>query len=236
MWDDVRNLPLLVKLIFLRLFPFFLGLLISTCASRYYLTLVSPGITSETRLKKQTDLRMEEASFYGPWAYSHTTFYIEKSQLSKVLDDPNNTVFQSKEKFLLRKGDVSQLHLLFEFCYDKSKQIDIEKDMENYRFQLNGVDPTEKLVYLYPYSYFKKGKKFRQRFPFYERLAYPREHILITTGYDQLYCVRTLLGFDLTIEKQGKNLFEVTTPRNQLLYYEYEMDKEFVRFKDEEIN
>ncbi|WP_244242869.1 hypothetical protein [Leptospira bouyouniensis] len=227
---------MIVEKYLIRLVPFFLGLFFITCTSQYYLTLISPGITSDVRLKKQTDLRMEEASFYGPWFYSHTTFYIEKSQLPKVLEDPNNTVFQPKEKFILKKGDDSQLHLLFEFCYDKSKQIDIEKDMENYRFQLNGVDPSEKLVYLYPYSYFKKGKTFRRRFPFYERLAYPREHILITTGYDQLYCVRTLLRFDPSIEKRGYNHFEVITPRNQYLYYEYEMEKEFVRFTEEEIN
>ncbi|WP_244241653.1 hypothetical protein [Leptospira jelokensis] len=219
-----------------RFIPLLLGLSAVTCTSPYYLTLVSPGITSESRLTKQTDLRMEEASFYGSWAYSHTAFYIDQTQLPKVLDDPNNAVFQPKEMFLLKESSDTQSHILFEYCYDKTKPIAIEKDMKNYRFQLNGEDPIENLVYLYPYSYSKKGKVFRKRFPFYERLAHPNDKILITNGFDQLYCVRTLLSFDKTKEKQGLNRFTVTTPRNQHLFYEYEMREKFVTFKEEEIN
>lgn len=236
MWDDVSQFPMFLNGVGMRWFPLVLGLSIFTCTSPYYLTLVSPGITSESRLTKQTDVRMEEASFYGSWAYSHTAFYIDKSELPKVLEDPNNTVFHPKEMFHSKNNHDSHLHILFEYCYDKTKQINIESDMNQYQFQLNGRDSVDTLVFLYPYSYSKKGKLFRKRFPFYERLTYPNEKILITTGFDQLFCVRTLLSFDQTIENQGLNRFTVTTPRNQHLFYVYEMREKFVKFKEEEIN
>lgn len=222
--------------IFIQLILTVIVLFVVSCSSPMYLTLVSPGITSEARLKKQSDLRMEEASFYGSWIYSHAAFYIDQLQLPKVLNDPNNLVFQSKEKFLIQDIDPNSIHILFEFCYDERKQINIEEDKKQYSFQLNDINPSHTIVYLYPYSYFKKGNTYRRKLPYYQSLPYPNDSILTTTGYDQLYCVRTLLSFDPSIEKRGTNRFTVTTPRNQNLFYEYEYNDQFVKFKEEEIN
>ncbi|XDD47827.1 hypothetical protein AB3N60_07060 [Leptospira sp. WS39.C2] len=181
-------------------------------------------------------IKMEEASFYGPWYYAHSTFYIEHGQLNEVLKDPNNFIMNHKEIFETVKFGKGKVWLLFEYCYDQSKPIQIDVDKELYQFEWNDQSPLSKTTYFYPYSYYKKGKRIRHKLPFYQTEPYPNDGWKRTTGYDQYFCVRNLLEFDESYQKMGKNKFKILTPREQLLYYEYQFDQKFIYYAEEEIN
>ncbi|MCW7504355.1 hypothetical protein [Leptospira paudalimensis] len=206
------------------------------CSSRYYLTIISPGVTSEYRIKSISGIRMLEASYYGTWHYAQTAFYIEPDNLDALLSDPNNFILNHKVLFDSVSKDKTLVRILFEYCYDHSKQIPIDHDKDLYQFEWNGIEPKSKITYLYPYSYYKKGKRIRQKLPFYQQERYPKNEWKQTTGYDQYYCVRSLLEFDGFLQKKGINELKVITPREQLLFYEYEHNGKFIHDSEEEIN
>ncbi|TGL21025.1 hypothetical protein EHQ42_05575, partial [Leptospira levettii] len=54
------------------------------------LTLISPGITSEYRLGKNSSIKFEESSFYGTNIYQINVFYIENENRNLIFADPNN--------------------------------------------------------------------------------------------------------------------------------------------------
>ncbi|TGK97933.1 hypothetical protein [Leptospira levettii] len=227
---NIQNM--IIRILGFFIFCFFF----QVCSSRYYLTIVSPGVTSDYRLKSIGGIRMLEAAYYGTWHYTQTAFYMEPENLDALLTDPNNHILNHKELFDSVSKDRSSVRILFEYCYDQTKPIQIDEDKEQYQFEWNGNEPKSKISYLYPYSYYKKGNRIRQKLPYYQSERYPKNEWKQTTGYDQYFCVRNLLEFDGSIQKKGTNELKVVTPREHLLYYEYEYNGKFIHDSEEEIN
>ncbi|XDD53857.1 hypothetical protein AB3N62_15450 [Leptospira sp. WS4.C2] len=213
-------------------FAIFVLFLLHACA----LTLISPGLNSNYRLNDITDLKFEEVAFYGSKHYSHSAFFIEFENLNLIINDVNNTTLNTNENLNINRFHKENIHLLYEICFDKEKEINIIEDLENHQFQLNDNSYESKISYFYPYSYFKKRDRFNKFNPFYMRNNYPADHVIQKTGTDFLLCVRTLLTFKKTDQKPNLNEFEILTPRNVHLFYSYEYKNQFIFYKNEGID
>lgn len=197
------------------------------------LTLISPGLNSHYRLDNITNIRFDEAAFYGSQHYHHSAFYIESENLKLITSDINNSTFNKEEKLAIRPFDPNKVHILYEYCFDKEKEINITEDIENHHFQLNDNSYESKISYFYPYSYYKRGSRISKKYPFYMNDDYPYKKVILKTGTDFLMCIRTILVFKKDDQKNNINEFEILTPRNSHISYSYEYNNQFVFYKNE---
>lgn len=200
------------------------------------LTLISPGLNSNYRLDNLTGIRFEEAAFYGTKHYESSVFYLEFENLKQIINDTNNATFNKEERLDLNQFYKTDIHLMFELCYNKEKEINIFEDIKNYNFQLNNHSYESKISYFYPYSFYKRGSRISKKYPFYMNDDYPLNKVILKTGPDFLMCIRTILVFKKENQINNKNEFEILTPRNVHLFYSYEYKNQFIFYKNEGID
>ena len=200
------------------------------------LTLISPGLNSNYRLDNITNIKFEEAAFYGSKHYDLSAFFIEYENLDLIINDINNTTFNKDEKMAIKDFDQNKIHLMVELCYDKEKEINIFEDIEKHYFQLNNHSYESKISYFYPYSFYKRGSRISKKCPFYMNDDYPLNKVVLKTGADFLMCIRTILVFKKENQINSKNEFEVLTPRNSHIFYSYDYNNQFVFYKNEGID
>ncbi len=203
-------------------------LLCLSCA----LTIISPGLNSNYRLNKSGVYKFQESSFYGSKFYELSAFFLEFENLKLVLDDPNNALLNKNEKLNIDQFDANNIHILFEFCYDKDIEFDIEEDLSNYQYKLNSKESISLTSYFYPYSYSVRGDFIKKFKPFYVREKYPHQQRVYTTGDDYLMCIRSILVFPKSAQNKFNSL-EILTPRETLINFSYEFDREFILYKNE---
>ncbi|MCW7475620.1 hypothetical protein [Leptospira levettii] len=192
--------------------------LIYSCNS---LTLISPGITSEYRLGKNSSIKFEESSFYGTNIYQINVFYIENENKNLVFQDPNNILDSKiKENFENNISDLDIL-LLAEVCFDKEKFKKTPSDLIYYNFELNGNRYLDKIEYICPYSYSMKGNKYSLERPLLIHDNYPNQKNVIITSDEFVTCSRTILKFNKDFQNDGKNKINIITPRNSNISFEY---------------
>lgn len=208
---------------------FYLSLL--SCLS-CALTIISPGVNSNYRLDKIGVYKFQESSFYGSKFYDLSAFFLEYENLKLVLDDPNNSLFNKEEKLNINQFEANNVNLLIEFCYDKEIEFDIENDLANYHYKLNNFEPLSSTSYFYPYSFSVRGEFIKKFKPFYVREKYPYQHRIYTTGDDYLMCIRSIVSFPKSAQNKSNSL-EILTPRNSLINFSYEFDREFILYKNE---
>ncbi len=200
------------------------------------LTLISPGITSEYLLGKNSSIKFEESSFYGTNIYQINVFYIENENRNLVFQDPNNILdYKIKENF---EKDISDLDILLlaEVCFDKEKFTKTPLDLILYDFELNGNKYLNKIEYIYPYSYSMKGNKYFLERPLLIHDNYPNQKNIIKTSDDFVTCSRTILKFNKNFQNDGKNKINIITPRNSYISFEYLIQNgKFVIQNNEEI-
>ncbi|EMY60591.1 hypothetical protein [Leptospira terpstrae] len=212
------------KILIFLILPFF------GCA----LTIISPGINSNYRLNKTASIRFQEAAFYGSTFYDHSAFFLEYENLKEIIKDPNNATFNKGDILQINQFNKNNVNLLYEFCFDKEKDIDIFEDIKYYQFKLNENPPISIVSYFYPYSYFYRGGFVRKNRPYYINDVHPYNEYILKTGNDFQMCIRNIISFDTNSQK-NKNILEILTPRNLTINFTYDFDKKFVLYKNEEM-
>lgn len=200
------------------------------------LTLISPGINSNYRLDNLTGKRFEEAAFYGSKYYQPSAYFIESDNLELIINDVNNATFNKDEIPNFKQFDQNKIYILYEYCYDKEKDINIFEDINHHQFQLNNNFYESKISYFYPYSFYKRGNTITKKHPFYKNAEYPSNKVILKTGTDFLMCVRTILVFNRENQMNSKNEFEILTPRNSHLFFSYDYKNKFIYYEKEEMD
>ncbi len=198
------------------------------------LTLISPGLNSNYRLNKTATIRFQEAAFYGSTFYDQSAFFLEFENLKEIIKDPNNATFNKGDILKIDQFNPKNVNLLYEFCFDKDKDIDIFEDIKYYQFKLNDNPPISIVSYFYPYSYFYRGGFVRKNKPYYINDIHPYNQDILKTGIDFQMCVRNIISF-IPSSQKNKNILEIITPRNLIINFIYDFDKNFVLYKNEEM-
>lgn len=202
-------------------FSIFLSLFIFTACSS--LTIISPGINSNDRLNKLTNIKFDEASFYGSSVYQANAFFINHQNLEDILNDPNNIVDNlTKENFEqnIKENDVI---LLAEFCFDKDKFKSNTLDFDQYNFKLNNTTFSTKLEIFYLYSAKKKGTLYAIEQPLLVYDKPPNQKNIIKTSVEFISCSRSILNFKNFKLSEGSNKFEIITPRNSQIFFDFQI-------------
>ena len=200
------------------------------------LTLISPGVNSNFRLKKIVDIRFQEAHFYGLQFYNHSSFFIEKENFTLIITDPNNQSFNKNEFIPSLFYKDNQVYILFENCYEKEKIEDPFYDIRLYQFYLNKIPSLNRYSYFYPYSYNKKGTVYLKKNPFLIYNSQENRKEIIRTGDDFLACIRTINTFEKRNLNNGMNYFQVMTSNRSHLEYSFEFKDKFVYFNEEPVS
>ncbi|MCZ8342229.1 MAG: hypothetical protein O9301_04290 [Leptospira sp.] len=187
------------------------------------LNLISPGINSNHRLDNKSFAKMLDMSFYGSYHYNFFAYFILPENVIDVLNDPNNFLETYQVESFVLNRNLNDIVILYEFCYNKEKDIDFDTDLNSYFFFLNGHSEKYKLVYQYPYSYKKIGLKLKLLRPFLVHKKYPNHQEIESTGYDYIMCYRNLLIFDTSTKQEGKNEFRIITPRENIQNFEFQL-------------
>lgn len=191
-----------------------------SCSS---LNLISPGLTSENRIRKTSNDKFEESSFYGTKNYQINLFFIEKLNLNAIFDDPNNIIDQSNKHNFFKNIKESDLLFLFEICFDKEKFRNRELDLDLYDYFLNGHQYLNKIEYIYPYSFSEKGTKIQLERPLLVNDNYPNQLNIIKTSENFVTCSRSIIKFDKLFYIEGKNTLIIKTPRKSQFSFDFEM-------------
>ncbi|MGE8795949.1 hypothetical protein ACO2JG_18665 [Leptospira terpstrae] len=151
-----------------------------------------------------------------------------------ILTDPNNATFNKDDTISLNQFDQNNIHILYEICYDKEKDINILDDIKNYRFKLNDSESISVFSYFYPYSYFARGNYIKKNKPYYVNENHPHQKNIYKTGNDFLMCIRNIVTFNKN-NQINSNSFEIITPRKHLTGFSYNFDNNFIYYKNEEM-
>ncbi|MBM9547780.1 hypothetical protein JWG40_12175 [Leptospira sp. 201903074] len=196
-------------------------LLIASIYSCSALTLISPGLTSDNRIGKSSSIKFEESSFYGTKIYQVNIFYIEKENTKYIFEDPNNIIDQKIMENFLQNLKETDLIILSEVCFDKEKFRNKQLDFFLYKFSLNGNRYLEKIEYIYPYSFSEKGDGLSLERPLLINDNYPNQTNIVKTSDNFVTCSRSIVKFEKEFQNEGKNILNITTPRNSLTSYEF---------------
>ncbi|ABZ94633.1 Hypothetical protein LBF_2136 [Leptospira biflexa serovar Patoc strain 'Patoc 1 (Ames)'] len=203
----------------------------ASCSS---LTIISPGINSNHRLNKLTDVKFNEAAFYGSTFYQANAFFINHQNIYEILNDPNNIVEKNiKEKFEknIKNNDVI---LIAEFCFDKDKFNSSILDFDQYNFKLNNTSFSTNLEVFYLYSAKKKGTSYAIEQPLLVYDKPPNQKNIIKTSFEFIACSRSILNFKNLKLSEGSNKFEIITPRSSQIFFDFNIKNGiFQPFQDE---
>jgi hypothetical protein len=192
-------------------------ILFSSCA----LTLISPGINSNYRIEDKSFMKMEDSAFYGSYFYRYFSYFVNEENYFDVINDPNNSIDVLQIQNFHINHTKNKILILYEFCFDKLKNIDWEEDLSSYTFTLNDQSNEYFLSYKYPYSYRKIGLKYKIELPYIINKKFPYHNQTERTGNDYILCMRNLLSFRKETQFDNSNLFKVTTPRGNTQHFEY---------------
>ncbi|WP_051122400.1 hypothetical protein [Leptospira wolbachii] len=210
--------------------PILIILTLFNCA----LTIISPGLNSNYKLKKISSNRFQEAAFYGSAFYDQSAFFLEFENLKLILTDPNNATFNKNETISVDQFDQNNINILYEICYDKEKDINILDDVVNYKFILNDFESLSVVSYFYPYSYYSRGNYNKKFNPYYFNEKYPYQNYIYKTGNDFIMCIRNVVSFSKNAQNKSNSL-KIVTPRNHLTGFSYDFDNNFIFYKNEEM-
>ncbi|TGM74281.1 hypothetical protein EHR01_12325 [Leptospira mtsangambouensis] len=208
-------------------------IMISSCKS---LTLISPGITSDNRLGKNSGLKFEESSFYGTDFYQLNVFYIENENKRYIFQDPNNIIDSGIKENFEKNINENDILLLSEVCFDKDKFRQKSLDLTLYDYSLNSQQYIDKIEYIYPYSFIKKGNSYSLERPLLINDYYPNQRNVIKTSDDFVTCSRSIIKFKKEFQYDGTNKLNITTPRKSIISFEFSVQNgKFVIQNNEEI-